>query len=434
MPPYGGPMTGAGRTGSEGGPPRPRRRRPLAARALVAVAVLASLGFAAMAGWMLRAATLEPLDDQRRQQQLAFLDRALDSGAAEQSQRIFPEGFVFQHALTGLAHATPALPGDQRALAAARTALRAVDSPAGTERFGVADPPSGAFHAGWSLLLAVQVSRLSGQAADAGAVQARSRRALDSVRNRLDRDGSPFLDSYPGQSWPVDTVVLVAALAQADAEVGVEGASSVVDRWRSAASELADPTGLLAHRTRADGTALDGARGSSQALIQTFWPDIDPLGAADSYSAFLAQFADRCAGLVGIREYPLGRRGSGDVDSGPLVDGCSASATAVTLAAAVRAGDLPFAATLDRQAELAWTPTRTDGRRYAGGLLPVADAFLAWARAQPVGPGPQRDTPHVAWGWWVGLPAATSVLCGVLAVLAVRRLRRSGPLREGVDA
>jgi hypothetical protein len=46
--------------------------------------------------------------------------------------------------------------------------------------------------------------------------------------------------------------------------------------------------------------------------------------------------------------------------------------------------------------------------------------------------GPQRDTPHVSWGWWVGLPAATSVLCGVLAVLAVRRLRRSGPLREGV--
>lgn len=63
----------------------------------------------------------------------------------------------------------------------------------------------------------------------------------------------------------------------------------------------------------------------------------------------------------------------------------------------------------------AWTPTLTDGRRYAAGLVPVADAFLAWR-------------------WWVGRPAATSLLSGLLAVLTVRRLRRSGPLREGSDS
>jgi len=127
------------------------------------------------------------------------------------------------------------------------------------------------------------------------------------------------------------------------------------------------------------------------------------------------------SGLVGIREYPLGRGGRGDVDSGPLIDGCSASATAVTLAAAVRAGDLPFAATLDPQAELMWTLTFTAGRRYAG-LVPVADAFLAWARAAGGRRTAERH-PHVAWAWWVGLPAASNVLCGVLAAVTMRRLR-----------
>lgn len=79
--------------------------------------------------------------------------------------------------LTGLAHATAAEPGDEDALTAVRDALRTVDSRDGTAQFQVSDPPNGAFHAGWSLLLAVEVSRLSGDAADAAMVQQRARPA-----------------------------------------------------------------------------------------------------------------------------------------------------------------------------------------------------------------------------------------------------------------
>lgn len=67
-----------------------RRRARLA---VAASAVLVSVGFAALAAWSLRAATLEPLDDDRRQQQLVFLDWALQGGAAERAQQLFPEGF-----------------------------------------------------------------------------------------------------------------------------------------------------------------------------------------------------------------------------------------------------------------------------------------------------------------------------------------------------
>ena len=389
--------------------------------------VLVSLSLATLSAWVLRVALLEPLDDSRRQRQLVFLDRALVAGAAERSQQLFPEGFAFQHALTGLAHAAAAAPGDEAALRAARAALQALGTPAGAAQFQVSSPPKGAFHAGWSLLLAVEVSRLSRDPADLRAVQERARPAQAAVAARLDAGASPFLDSYPGQSWPVDTVVLVAALARADAQVPAVGAAALIDRWRRAAERRSDgATGLLPHRTRADGTAVQGARGSSQSLIQSFWPDIDPAGAPESYRRFVRHFVDRCAGLVGVREYPRGRDGRGDVDSGPLIDGCSASATAVTLAAALRNGDLPLARTLDREAELAWTP-RPGGRRYAAGLVPVADAFLAWARAQPVGTGAASGAPQVAWAWWVGIPALGSLLCALVAARSVRRLRSGRP-------
>lgn len=89
---------------------RRRRRRRRSGTALAVSIVALSIGFAAVAGWAFRVATLEPLDDDRRRQQLAFLDRAIERGAAERAQQLFPEGFVFQHVLTGLAHATAAEP------------------------------------------------------------------------------------------------------------------------------------------------------------------------------------------------------------------------------------------------------------------------------------------------------------------------------------
>src|SRR6185312_17065343 len=129
------------------------------------------------------------------------------------------------------------------------------------------------------------------------------------------------------------------------------------------------------------GAVLEGPRASSQALMLAFLPDIDPGAAAADYRRFAGAFVVREAGLVGVREYPLGTEGAGDVDSGPLVAGVSLSASAVALAAATRHGDAPLARTLDAEAELFALPLPWfDGRRYAFGQLPVADAFLAWAR------------------------------------------------------
>lgn len=353
-----------------------------------------------------------------------FLTHALDRGAARASQAWFPEGFVFQHALTALARtraADPGTPGAPAALQAGRRALEALDLPSTARHFDVERPAGGAFLAGWSLLVAVEVARLSEDRTDRTDVDRRAAAAVAS----LAASPTPFLESYPGSRWPVDTVVLVAALARADALVGVDGADGVLREWPARALSHADPaTGLLPHRVDGGGGVVDGTRGSSQALVQVFWPDVDPAGAARAWQVFVDAFVVRRLGLVGVLEYPSGVGGPADVDSGPLVLGVSASASAVTLAAARRHGDVELADALSREAELAWLPgPDRPGRSYLLGLVPVADAFLAWARAQPLGPVVAASAPRVRWWLPAGAAAgtATALLGGALLAVAARR-------------
>lgn len=193
--------------------------------------------------------------------------------------------------------------------------------------------------------------------------------------------------------------------------------------WRTKLNRLRDPaSGLLGHQIDVFGHVLEGPRGSSQAIIQAYWPDIDPQGAAEQWQRFTGLFLVREWGLVGVREHPIGTDAAGDVDSGPLIAGVSASASAVTLAAARRNGDADLAATLDHEAEYLGLPLEWSGeRRFAFGLLPVGDAFVAWARGVPLKPVPSPVTPQPQ--WWVH--ALALLLPGVLGALLVTTVRRS---------
>jgi hypothetical protein len=366
-----------------------------------------------------------PAGERVRVEQVRFLEGALAGGAGEEMQRLFPEGYFFTHVLTGLAAAQRAAPGDPDALRTARAALAALDSPAGRAPFPPdAKPPHGVFWSGWSLLLDLEVARLSSLPQDRADVVRRA----EEIRDALAADADGFLESYPGQVWPCDTVVAVAGLARALAVVAVPGAADVVAGWVARTRGVRDPeTGLLPHRLNADGSVREGSRASSQALLLAFEPDIDPGAATVDYRRFVDGFVVREFGLVGVREYPVGSSGAGDVDSGPLVAGMSPSASVVTLGAAHRQGDAALAAALDSEAELVGLPIAWfDGRRYAFGLLPVADAFLAWARAQrPAaggGAGPS-GAPAPLWPVWalfalapaaalVAFPRSRAVLLG----------------------
>jgi hypothetical protein len=361
---------------------------------------------------------------------LAYLRASLESGGGEAAQQQFPEGYFFSSALYGLAWTDLAAGGGVDASAAraeARWALDRLESPAGRSAFNDALMPKyGIFYAGWSLLLRSEVASLDPAAVG---TDERDRIVADSVavasafEDNLDAGGSPFLVAYSNQSWPVDSVVAIAALRRAD-HVTDQDHGQLIDRWLRRVNDLVDPrTGLLPHQTDPKtGAVVQGSRGSSQSIIQRMWPTVDPGTASEVYRRFRTQFVATWAGFVGIREYPDGMDGPGDVDSGPLVVGFSASASAVAIGAARANGDEGLAVAIVHEADAFGVPLTIGGkRRYAFGAVPIGDAFLTWARSTP--PAPVSDYPTMA-GWWPFLLVLPWTIVGASWLLVVRSRRR----------
>ncbi len=378
------------------------------------------------------AATGEPPGVYR---QLAFIRAALEDGAAEEAQRLFPEGYFFSHVLYGLAwiELGEREPGHRReAPASARWALDRLESPAGREPFDPAlTPAHGVFYRGWINWLRGGLLKLQ-QPQERDPDQVR-RFAADSaeIAQAFRASATPYLEAYPGQAWPVDSTVAIASLRLHDSLLTPRFGDTVA-RWLGQVRRGLDPaTGLIPHRVdAATGEALEGARGSSQALINRFLIDVDPAFAREQYLRFRDRFLAFPLGLgPAVREYPHGTDGPADVDSGPLLLGVSLSATVVTLGAAQAHGDHTLAAALANYGELAGLPVDTPStKRYAFGLLPIGDAFLAWSKtAQPWVAEAPSSPPEAVSSWWrVPLLVLLAVIGAAPWVPAMLRLRSRG--------
>lgn len=338
--------------------------------------------------------------------QLTFLREALEGGTAVNMQQLFPEGYFFSYVLYGLAWTNWGSTNPDRqaqAIEEARWALHALESAAGRAVFSpTLDPPYGVFYAGWKSYLHGSILRLQDAPERDSADVERYQNDLDALAQAFERSETPFLPAYPGQSWPVDSVVGMAALRLHD-EVFTPQYGSVIDRWLREAQTRLDPgTGLLPHRANlGTGAPVENARGSSQSLIAYFFTQIDPEWGKEQYEGFRQRFVVNYLGIPGTLEYPAGVVGLGDIDSGPLIFGVSLSASVVTAAAARANGDTALAdAILDVGEALGFPITWAGSKRYALGLLPVGDAFVAWARSIPAAPT-SEDTllpiPPVLW-------------------------------------
>jgi hypothetical protein len=358
--------------------------------------------------------------------QLTFLEKSLADGGAERMQSVFPEGYVFTWALYGLtsAQVARALPhSDERrdqALREARAAVAHVVSDHAKSTF-VSDmePRYGAFYSSWALYLRSCVLRASGALGPAPFDLNEFKRDCDSFAAALSRSESPYLPSYPGAVWPADTAPGVAALAIADSVFGGRY-RPVIARWVEAARQRGDPEyGAIPHA--ADG----GPRGESLALMSYILVDVDPSLARHQYDVLRQNFVAYTWGIPGVREYPHGVDGHGDIDSGPIVLGLSGPATVVGAGAAIANGDEDLATALLATAEVAGLPIEIAGqRRYAAGYLPVGDAFLAWARsALPA--APQAHYPPLVPRWWRLPVHALSLALGSLPLYLAIRANRS---------
>lgn len=324
--------------------------------------------------------------------QLRHLDHALRHDGAERMQAVFPEGYVFTWALFGLASAQVAMQlpvGEPRRPIVERFALEAVgrvDSRHARHTF-VADmqPSWGAFHRSWSLYLRSMVVRALGPARPSREWRRAFEQRCDEFAAALEANRSPFLCSYPGAAWPADTAVGVAAPAIHDRVLPPRYAE-VIARWIRRAGEHLPPDLLaLSHGAdRATGAPLEGVRGSSQALMSRVLVDADPAFSREQHAILRSAFMGEVFGVPGVREYPRGRSGGGDIDSGPILLGSSGPALVLGMASAGAHGDLAAARRILCLIEVIGAPVELRGRRfYAAGILPIGDAFLAWARTTP---------------------------------------------------
>ncbi len=392
-------------------------------RLLLAVAITAAAALAVVR-------LVAPADgDSGVRRQLAFVRHELESGAAEDAQELFPEGHFFLYALYGLTAV------DQADLPASRWALAQLSTDAARAPFAGDMPlPYGVFYRGWLNWLRGGILSLQpASSRDPAEVRAFETDSAALAR-AFDASPTPFLAAYPGQSWPVDSTVAIASLRLHD-KLLTPAYDVTVIRWLANVQARLDPaTQLMPHTADAEtGSPTSGAQGTSQSIVNRFLTEIDPAFARQQYARFRTWFLAAPLGLgPAVREYPTGTDGPANVDSGPLVLGVSLSATVVTIGAARLHGDKSLAHGLAQFGEVAGLPLATPWtKRYAFGLAPIGDAFLAWSKsARPWVAAPITPPARALSPWWQ-LPLLTLLLAvGVVPWLvgpALRRRRVSPP-------
>ncbi len=376
--------------------------------------------------------------------ELRGLRGQLDSGAGDVMQELYPEGYFFAHVLYGLSwvevglRSTPGEPLWLEALDEARWASARLDSPAGRAPFS-ADlvPAYGVFYVGWHSWLDGGIQLMQPQALRPADERAAYEAELAALAAAFAAAPAPYLESYPGQAWPVDSVVAVAALRLHDT-VAAPLYGATVTHWLDQVRDLsAADGGLLAHRAEpGTGRSLEGPRGTSQSLTARFLTEIDPAGGAAFYRLYRAGFVRPFLGVPGVVEAPgpADWLAEGDVDSGPLLFGFSASATMVALAAAQVNDDAAVRDALIPATEAVGLPLGFGGEKhYALGLLPIGDAFIVWAKTSsrwiPGAAAADALPTIVAPNWRLPFHAVT---LGLLALLGLPEcaVRAAGSIAE----
>ncbi len=177
-----------------------------------------------------------------------------------------------------------------------------------------------------------------------------------------------------------------------------------------------DPeSGLIPHAVSAKTDAtLIGARGSSQSLINSFLPEIDPSFAEEQFEIYKNNFLDHRLFLPGVREYPSGQDGAGDIDSGPVIWGIGGAASIVGVRAMGVNQHWEGHFMIKNCIEAFGMPITLSGKkRYVFGQLPMADVFIAWSNA--VDKNEHDKKVPFGWSWKFQLLSGVIIfLCGWL--------------------
>lgn len=214
------------------------------------------------------------------------------------------------------------------------------------------------------------------------------------LERRFAADPTGVFETYPGERYPVDAAMGIAALAL-HARTTHAPLPAVVYGWPVGTTQVDPRTGLLVQSIEADGSRRDGPRGSGTLLAAYALGLADLTLAEDLYDAAVRELYGEIAGFGMMREYPRGVDGRGDIDSGPIVLGYGVSATGFAMASARRFHDDERFARLFATSQLFGLPTDEAGergptRRHGTGG-PLGDAILLAMFTAPREEGPTKS-------------------------------------------
>lgn len=323
-------------------------------------------------------------------QQLNFIGEGLkERNTGYSMQSIFPEGYVFIHALYGLAWCelakSPNIDSSIRnkALLEARWAYQCLKDEFAKSNFDKdLSPRYGIFYCGWKNYLLANILEIQNSKRVSLTEKKEFENACEEIIKAIQQSSTPFIESYEGSSWPADAFVAMASVKKYDRLFHPKYDSTIKAWIIKVKGRLDKSTGLVPHSTNFQtGETLEGARGSSSVLILRFLAEIDPSFALEQFKVFKDKFLLKRLGLPAIREYTENTHEFGDIDSGPVIWDVGFSATIVSIAAFQKFGEEEFSQSVQNTIEGFGFPFSSGSqKRYIFGKLPIADAFLAWGK------------------------------------------------------
>lgn len=322
--------------------------------------------------------------------QLNFLEKELkEEHLGDEMQKIFPEGFVFVNALYGLSWCELGKEGihKNRAIEEALFAYNQIDSDKGKKGFNIyLDPLFGVFYSGWKNYLLGKLLSIDRRNLSLHIYEKAFKDQCEEIATAIENSETPFLQSYNTHAWPADMFLAVASLRIHD-QLYTPKYAGLIEQWLEKVKGSLDPeTGMLPHKVNAvTGETIMGSRGCSMTLMLRLLSEIDIDFGKGQYALYRKSFLSASLGLPSVREYPIGTFGWGDVDSGPVIFGTGFSATITGIGTLAAYGDQQRARDIYSTVNAWGFDNTTDkSKRYLFGVLPMADAFIAWGRASSI--------------------------------------------------
>lgn len=346
--------------------------------------------------------------------ELRGLKSALSGNADLEMQTIYPEGYVFLNSIYALAWSSFLRHNEHHkyfdeGYAEIQKAWLKINSEEGRSPFS-ADLllPYGSFYNGWSSYVLASKLRLEIATLRNDQEVQHFKQQCNGIAQAIQRETYP--SSYHEGAWPADVTLCVASLSLHD-QLFEPKYEDVIEKWLSEVNERLDSDGMIPHSVHpGNGKPKENARGSSMALMLIFLYDIDVQFAQGQFLLFKENFIDTVVGLTGVREYPKGYSGTGDIDSGPVIFGFGGAATIVGMQTLSLFGEHNASLNIRNAVEAIAFPMESEhDKEYFFGAVPMADAFIAWSHSRVRSPA--REIVFVEFRLW------SVILFAVLAVL-----------------